>query len=152
MAPHENDPLTTWVDDSDSAQRQKSARARAGVVALSSSWPGVPRLSTAVACEVEYVEYEDVWWARQRDPARQRYTAGGWSTMTGPGWVLSFGSLRGSLGQGGDVPVAMQDKFQQSVPIDSGSASPSVHRQSVGHYSCGTETGTHSAKLRRRTS
>ena len=40
-----------------------------------------------------------------------------------------------------DVPVTMQYKFQQSVPFDRGSAS-----------SHATETGTHSAKLRRRTS
>ena len=50
-----------------------------------------------------------------------------------------------------DLALTMQHKFQQSVPIDSGCASPSVHRQSVGHSSCATETDTHSAKLCRRT-
>ena len=67
-------------------------------------------------------------------------------------WVLEFGGHRGSSCWGGDVLVIMQYRFQQSVPIDSGSASPSVHRESVEHRGYVTETGTHSAKLCRRTS
>ena len=49
-----------------------------------------------------------------------------------------------------DALVTMHKKFQQSAPIDCGCASPSVHRQSVGHSSYATETGTHSAQLCRR--
>ena len=79
-------------------------------------------------------------------------TAGGWSTMMGSCWVLEFGGHRGSSCWGGDVPVIMQYRFKQSVPIDSGSASPSVHRENFEHHSHVTETGTHSAKLRRRSS
>ena len=44
-----------------------------------------------------------------------------------------------------DVPVTMQNNFQQSSQIDSGCASPSVHRQSVGHSSYAAETVMHSA-------
>ena len=59
-------------------------------------------------------------------------------------WVCAgpapYGGPRGSSCRGGEVPVMMQYKFQQSVLIDNGSASPSVHRQSVGHYSYDTET------------
>ena len=71
-------------------------------------------------------------------------TAGGWSTMMGPCWVLAFGGHRGSSFRGGDVPVTMHDRQWF--------ASPSVHRQSVGQKGYVTEIGTHSAKLCRRTS
>ena len=45
-----------------------------------------------------------------------------------------------------DVPVNKQLKFQQSFETVDGASHP-VHRQSAGHFSYGTETGTHSATL-----
>ena len=49
-----------------------------------------------------------------------------------------------------DVLVTIRNTFQQPAPIDSGCASSSGHRQSVGHSSYATETGMSSAKLCRR--
>ena len=117
--------------------------ARAGVAAHSSS------AATKVANHVDHVEYQDVWWARQWDPARQWHC---WWLVDDDGTRLFPGiwRLRESSCRGDDVHVIMQYKFQQSVPMGGGSASPSVHRQSVGHYSYVTETGMHSAKLCRR--
>ena len=44
-----------------------------------------------------------------------------------------------------DVFVNMQRKLQQSLTIESGMCSVSVHRHSVGHSCYATEKGTHSA-------
>ena len=54
-------------------------------------------------------------------------------------------NTRQARGEAWTSSVTMQRKFQQSKPIVFGSASVSIHRQSVGHSCYAAETGTHSA-------
>ena len=111
--------------------------ARAGVAAFSSS------AAVGVAHEFEHVEYNEVWWPRQWTRLGRSTPGGSLTTMMGAG-TAPYGGPSGRSCRGGDVPVIVQ---KESVPIDSGYASPSLHRQSVGHYRFDTETGTHSAVL-----